>query len=192
MEGCLLFRRVACLAWVAPKVKYNGVRLQFQSNILLLPRCVTYTGFGNSPGSSKPVLSPVWAAVTQRAGMAHWHNQKMPQISSGFSFPTELGLSSEMPETKKSNFFLLFLWDRDGSSTEWHCAIGTPLKSAQRDSRQKVLLLHLVAAHLNSKILCTAWFQVVGMRVPKVTLVLSLVLGGVVAQLEREVLYLMK
>ena len=30
------------------------------------------------------------------------------------------------------------------------------------------------------------------MRVPKVTLVLSLFLGGVVAQLEREVLYLMK
>ena len=100
-----------------PKVKYNGVRLQFQPNILLLHRCGTQWS-GNSPGLSKPVLSPVGAAVTQRAGMAHWHNQKMPQISSGFSFPPELGVSSEMPETKQNLILSIFLWDRDG--TECH------------------------------------------------------------------------
>ena len=85
---------------------------------LILHRCGTQWS-GNSPGLSKPVLSPVGAAVTQRAGMAHWHNQKMPQISSGFSFPPELGVSSEMPQTKII-FCLLFLRHRDGSSTECH------------------------------------------------------------------------
>ena len=113
--GRPVVKRVACLAWVPPKVKYNGVRLQFQPNILSLHRCGTQWS-GNSPGSSKPVLSPVGAAVTQRAGMAHWHNQKMPQISSGFSFPTELGLSSEKPEI----LFCFFGTGMPASSTECH------------------------------------------------------------------------
>ena len=133
-----------------PKVKHNGVRLQFQSNILLLHRCGTQW-FGNSPGLSKPVLSPVGAAVTKRAGMAHWHNQKMPQISSGFSFPPELGVSSEMPETK--NHILSFVFLGTGMTALQNA---TPFKSTQRNSRQKVLLVHLSAAHLNSKTLCMA------------------------------------
>ena len=99
----IAFQSLLCTFYNPLKVEYKGEWdcsfspiYSYHPGVVLGGLVTPQDGANQSP----VLLAPL--SATQRAGMARWRNQKMPQLSSGFSFPTELGLDSEMPVTTKS------------------------------------------------------------------------------------------